>query len=128
MLTLPPSVRIYLAAGVTDLRKAFDGLSGLVRSALLEDPLSGHLFVFCNRRRDRLKVLYFDGSGLWVFAKRLERVIAMNVSGDPGDVSRPHYGHDGFPRSLPDHLGQENIPFVDETLFHSRERFGQGSQ
>jgi transposase len=73
VLTLPPSVRIYLAAGVTDLRKSFDGLSGLVRTALAEDPTSGHLFVFCNRRRDRLKVLYFDGSGLWVFAKRLEQ-------------------------------------------------------
>lgn len=73
MLTLPPSVRIYLASGVTDLRKSFDGLSGLVRTILLEDPASGHLFVFCNRRRDRLKVLYFDGSGLWVFAKRLEK-------------------------------------------------------
>ena len=73
MLTLPPSVHIYLAAGVTDLRKSFDGLSGLSRTVLLQDPLSGHLFVFCNRRRDRLKVLYFDGSGLWVFAKRLEK-------------------------------------------------------
>ena len=73
MLTLPPSVRIYLASGVTDLRKSFDGLSGLVRTILFEDPTSGHLFVFCNRRHDRLKVLYFDGSGLWVFAKRLEK-------------------------------------------------------
>lgn len=73
MLTLPPLVRIYLASGRTDLRKSFDGLSGLVRTALLQDPTSGHLFVFCNRRRDRLKVLYFDGSGLWVFAKRLEK-------------------------------------------------------
>jgi len=73
VLTLPPSVRIYLASGVTDLRKSFDGLSGLARTVLDQDPLSGHLFVFCNRRRDRLKVLYFDGSGLWVFAKRLEQ-------------------------------------------------------
>lgn len=73
MLTLPPSVKVFLAAGATDMRKSFDGLSGLVRGALAQDPLSGHLFVFCNRRRDRLKVLYFDGSGLWVFAKRLEK-------------------------------------------------------
>ena len=73
MLTLPSSVKVFLAAGVTDLRKSFDGLSGLARGALAEDPLSGHLFVFCNRTRDRLKILYFDGSGLWVFAKRLEK-------------------------------------------------------
>jgi len=73
VLTLPPSVRIYLAPGPTDLRKSFDGLSGLARTRLAEDPTSGHVFVFCNRRRDRLKILYFDGSGLWVFAKRLEK-------------------------------------------------------
>lgn len=73
MLTLPPSVKVFLAAGATDLRKSFDGLSGLAKGALAEDPLSGHLFVFCNRTRTRLKILYFDGSGLWVFAKRLEK-------------------------------------------------------
>jgi transposase len=73
VLTLPPSVKVFLAAGATDMRKSFDGLSGLARSVPGEDPLSGHLFVFCNRRRDRLKILYFDGSGLWVFAKRLEK-------------------------------------------------------
>lgn len=73
MLTLPPSVKIFLAAGATDMRKSYDGLSGVVRAVLSHDPLSGHLFVFCNRRKDRLKILYFDGSGLWVFAKRLEK-------------------------------------------------------
>lgn len=72
MLTLPRSVRVFLAAGATDLRKSFDGLSGLVTATLREDPLSGHLFLFCNRTRTRLKVLRFGGSGLWVFAKRLE--------------------------------------------------------
>jgi len=73
VLTLPPSVKVFLAAGPTDMRKSFDGLSGVTKSVLAQDPLSGHLFVFCNRKRDRLKILYFDGSGLWVFAKRLER-------------------------------------------------------
>ncbi len=73
MLTLPPTVRVFLAAGATDMRKAFDTLAAVVRGTLGGDPLSGHLFVFCNRRRDRLKILHFDGSGLWVSAKRLEK-------------------------------------------------------
>lgn len=72
MLSLPPTVRIFLAPGATDMRKQFDGLAGLTRSLLAEDPLSGHLFVFCNRGRNRLKILYFDGTGFWLVAKRLE--------------------------------------------------------
>jgi len=60
--------------GAPHKRKSFDTLCGVVRSRLREaDPLSGHLFVFCNRRRDRIKMLYFDGSGLVILAKRLER-------------------------------------------------------
>lgn len=73
MIPLGVATRVYLAAGVTDLRKSFEGLSGLVRHQLKEDPLSGHLFVFANRGRNRIKVLYWDGSGLWVCAKRLEK-------------------------------------------------------
>ena len=65
--------RVYLAVGATDLRKGFDGLYGLVRSRLEEDPLSGQLFVFCNAGRTRVKALYFDGSGLWLCAKRLAK-------------------------------------------------------
>lgn len=65
--------RVFLAAGATDMRKSFDGLSGLVRARLGGDPLSGDLFVFCNRAKNRLKILYFDSTGLWVLAKRLER-------------------------------------------------------
>lgn len=61
--------RVYLAVGATDLRKGFDGLYGLVRSRLEEDPMSGQLFVFCNAGRTRVKALYFDGSGLWLCAK-----------------------------------------------------------
>jgi len=68
-----PATRIYLAAGATDLRKGFDGLYGLVRERLRCEPPSGHLFVFANAPRNRLKLLFWDGSGLWVCAKRLER-------------------------------------------------------
>jgi transposase len=67
------ATRIYLAAGPTDLRKSFEGLYGLVRDHLLCDPLSGHLFLFTNAQRNRLKLLFYDGSGLWVCAKRLDR-------------------------------------------------------
>jgi transposase len=68
-----PATRIYLAVGATDMRKGFEGLFGLVRDRLLCSPTSGHVFLFCNRQRNRLKLLVFDGSGLWVCAKRLER-------------------------------------------------------
>ncbi len=65
--------RVFLAAGATDMRKSFNSLSGLVRAQLGANPLSGDLFVSCGRNRTRLKILYFDSSGLWVFAKRRER-------------------------------------------------------
>jgi transposase len=73
MLTLSPAVRIYLATGATDLRRSIDGLSALVREQLALDPLSGHLFLFRNRRGDRLKILAWDHSGFWILYKRLER-------------------------------------------------------
>jgi len=73
VLNLSPATRIFLVAGVTDMRRSYDGLSAIVEHELRADPLSGHLFLFCNRRRNRLKVLYYDNSGLWVCAKRLEK-------------------------------------------------------
>lgn len=73
MLILPPSVRIFLAPGPTDLRLGFDGLSGRVREVLRRDVLSGAIFLFCNRRRNRVRALYFDGTGLWLMTKRLEQ-------------------------------------------------------
>jgi transposase len=71
MIPLSPATKIYLAAGATDLRKSFEGLSDLVTHQFKEDPLSGDLYVFANRRKNRIKLLYFDGSGTWVCAKRL---------------------------------------------------------
>jgi transposase len=68
-----PATRIYLAAGATDMRKGFEGLYGLARDRLQCDPLSGHVFLFCNGQRNRMKMLFWDGSGLWVCAKRLEK-------------------------------------------------------
>jgi transposase len=67
------ATRIYLAPGATDMRKGFEGLYGLVRDHLLCDPLSGHVFLFSNAQRNRLKILFSDSSGLWVCAKRLEQ-------------------------------------------------------
>jgi len=73
MLTLSPAVRIYLATGATDLRRSIDGLAALVREWFTLDPLLGHLFLFRNRRGDRIKILAWDRSGFWVLYKRLER-------------------------------------------------------
>ena len=72
MFGVGAATRIYVATGATDMRKGFDGLYGLVRDQLLCDPLSGHLFLFSNAQRNRLKVLFWDTTGLWVCAKKLE--------------------------------------------------------
>jgi len=72
MLSVVPGVSIFLYAHATDMRKGFDGLSGIVRQEFGADPLDGSLFLFVNRRRDRLKILHFDGTGFWVYYKRLE--------------------------------------------------------
>jgi transposase len=66
-----PATRIYVATGATDMRKGFNGLYGLVRERLECDPTSGHVFLFTNARRNRLKLVVYDGSGLWVCAKKL---------------------------------------------------------
>ena len=73
MFGVGPATRIYLAAGATDMRQGFEGLYGLVRDRLQLEPLSGHLFLFSNAQCNRLKLLFWDGSGLWVCAKRLEK-------------------------------------------------------
>ena len=73
MFGFGPATRIYVAAGATDMRKHFDGLYGLVRDHLGCTPESGHVFLFTNARRNRLKLVVYDGSGLWVCSKRLDK-------------------------------------------------------
>ncbi len=73
MLTVSSAIRIYLATGTTDLRRSIDGLSAVVRDHFKLDPLSGHLFLFRNRRGDRIKILVWDQSGFWILYKRLEQ-------------------------------------------------------
>jgi len=73
MIPLSPATRVFVVTGATDMRKGFNGLYGIVANRLGLDPTSGHLFVFCNASRNRIKVLLWDGSGLWICTKRLEQ-------------------------------------------------------
>ena len=73
MIGLSAGTRIWIVAGVTDMRRGFVGLSGMVQTALQENPFSGQVYIFRGRRGDLIKVLWFDGDGLCLFAKKLER-------------------------------------------------------
>ncbi|MDZ7267096.1 MAG: IS66 family insertion sequence element accessory protein TnpB [candidate division KSB1 bacterium] len=73
MIALSPGLRFYLYSQATDMRKSFDGLSGIVTSILARDPMSGEVYIFLNRRRDRMKLLLWDRTGFWLFYKRLEQ-------------------------------------------------------
>ena len=89
MLTLPSSVRVFVARSPVDFRKSHDGLFGVVVNVLHESPRSGHLFLFFNKRRDRIKILFHDGSGLWLFYKRLERGVfesAVHLGGSGAKI------------------------------------------
>jgi transposase len=87
MIGLPAATRVWLVAGVTDMRKGFDGLAALVQTAMKSDPFGGHVFVFRGRRGDRVKVLWWDGQGLCLFAKRLERGRFIWPQAQSGTVS-----------------------------------------
>lgn len=87
MITVPAGTEIWIAAGVTDLRRGFDGLSAIVQTILEQNPFSGHVFVFRGRRGDLIKVLWWDGDGLCLFAKRLERGRFVWPKAENGTVS-----------------------------------------
>lgn len=86
MLSLPPSVQIFVATDPADMRRSFDGLSAMVVDLLEKDPFSGHLFVFRNRRGDRVKILYWDRSGFSLWYKRLEKGVFRFPSAVAGYV------------------------------------------
>jgi len=83
MIHLPASVRVYLCLSPCDMRRSFDGLHALVRDHLQLDAFAGHLYLFANKRKDRLKILYWDNSGFAIWAKRLEAGTFASPSGEP---------------------------------------------
>jgi transposase len=87
VIALPAGTRIWIAAGVTDMRKGFDGLSGQVQTVLDQQPFSGHVFTFRGRRGDIVKLLWWDGDGLCLFSKRLERGRFIWPKAESGTVS-----------------------------------------
>ncbi len=87
MIALPPSVKIYVAAQPVDARKSFDGLSGLVEGEFGKDPLSGHMFVFINRRGHQLQILFWDRNGFTILKKRLEAGTFRLARKPDGEVS-----------------------------------------
>jgi len=87
MISLPAGTTIWIAAGVTDLRRGFTGLSAVAQTVLEQDPYSGHVFVFRGRRGDLIKLLWWDGDGLCLFAKRLERGRFIWPKAEEGGVS-----------------------------------------
>ena len=87
MIPVPAQTKIWLAAGVTDMRKQFNGLSALAESVLKQDPYSGHLFVFRGRRGDLIKIIWWDGQGACMFSKRLEKGKFVWPSAKDGKIS-----------------------------------------
>lgn len=121
MLSLPASVRVFVARERVDFRKGIDGLYAVVRDHFREDALSGHLYLFFNRRRDRLKILVWDRNGFWLFTKRLEAGTFERVegAGDRVEIDRVRLA------MLLDGIDTKNTKmrsrFVREIRIHSRD-------
>ena len=90
MIQVPTGTKIWIAAGVTDMRRGFDGLSAQVQTILQQQPFSGHVFAFRGRRGDIVKLLWWDGDGLCLFAKRLERGRFIWPKAEGGTVQLSH--------------------------------------
>jgi len=86
MIHLPASVRVYLCLSPTDMRRSFDGLHALVRDHLQLDAFAGHLYIFANRKKDRLKILYWNNDGFAIWAKRLEEGVFAIPLGESGST------------------------------------------
>jgi transposase len=116
MISLSSATRIFIVTGVTDMRKSFNGLYGIVAHQLHEDPVSGHVFVFCNRARNRIKLLVWDGSGLWVCAKRLEKgCFHWSWDSDNASTTIPH-------KSLSLLLGGLDLTQVKPRAWHRKNK------
>jgi transposase len=114
MFTLPSSVQVFICLQPTDLRKSFDSLAVLVSGVVGQNPLSGHLFVFLNRYRDRVKILFWDRTGYCLYYKRLEAgTFRLPVETDTGVVSRT--------LSIPELTLM--LEGIDLTYAHRRKRF-----
>jgi transposase len=95
MIPVPAGVRVWLAAGHTDMRKGFDGLAMLIQETLKRDPHDGHLFAFRGKRGDLIKLIWHDGQGMCLFAKRLERgrFIWPSAAGEPVTITAAQLGY-----------------------------------
>ena len=89
MIGLSEQTRVFLKTGITDGRLGIEGLRGLVSTVLRQDVLAGHVFVFCNRRRNRIRCLLWDGSGFWLASKRLERATECFTKHSVANVELP---------------------------------------
>jgi transposase len=131
MIGLPSGARVWLAVGRTDMRKGFDGLAAAVQERMAQDPFCGHLFVFRGRRGDLLKVLWWDGQGLCLFAKRLEKgrfvwpFAGRRQGGDHSGSARDAAGGDRLAHAAADlaaACGRVSCGKVNRSPFWSRQR------